>query len=378
MPEAQDRNSICPDDLRALPLADIAQFRLLAGSPGVCEGPPVSLAQLAARIAAADTAAGRASYRLERTEIVQIQSLASGPTYFVHFTPGRAERPMHPPGCPICLPRVRESGQNYAVIRLLDWELTLLANPWGYMPQCTTWATREHLPQACGLADSPNSWRTIFELMLQLCSRLGDHVVGFNELAGNSLDHLHFVSHQPVNGLGLYAVQQCAARLSRRERLDVARVGAPQLYPIELWRIGISDPRKAAAAASALVAEWKAVGGPSASANCAAVMEDGHPVLYAFPRSTLLRAWGWRSSPAVMEMMGVFIASDPAEMTRVRDGLFDHSHFSRILSSLRPPLLGPSGAFKVSVRAARGASAEHRFSGLSASAGVRSAAKGGR
>ena len=198
-------------------------------------------------------------------------------------------------------------------------------------------------------------------------------MVGFNGLAGNSLDHLHLVSHQPVNGLGLYAAQQCAALLSRRERLAVARVGNPQFYPIEFWRIGVSDPGKAAAAAAALVEEWKAVGGPSTSANCAAVMEDGHPVLYLFPRSTLLRAWGWRSLPGVMEMMGVFIATNPDEMAHVRDGSFDHSHFSRVLSSLRPPFLGSRGALQVPLR-----SAGRRFSGLSGSVDERATAKGGR
>jgi hypothetical protein len=190
--------------------------------------------------------------------------------------------------------------------------------------------------------------------MLQLCSCLGDHVVGFNELAGNSLDHLHLVSHQPVHGLGPYGVQQSAARLSRRMRWSVAQVGIAQGYPIELWRVGLSDIGAAAAAGAALIAKWRASGGPSASANSAAVMEDGHPVLYVFPRCGLLRAHGWLSSPAFMELMGVFIASNPAEMMSVRDGRLDHRHFSRILLSLSPPLLGQTGEFKAPAQSNRG------------------------
>ena len=333
------------------------QYQLLSASPGVLAAPDGRLSGLAARVAAADAAADRPVYRLERTEIVQIQAPAAfDPTYFVHYTPSRANRPQHPSSCPICLDRVRESGQNYAVIRIRDWELTVLSNPFGYMPTCTTWATREHLPQSCGSTDQPNSWRAVFELMLQLCSRLGDHVVGFNELAGNSLDHLHLVSHQPVNGLGPYGVQQSAARLSRRMRWAVAQVGIAQGYPIELWRVGLSDIGAAAAAGAALIARWTAGGGPSASANSAAGIEDGHPVLYIFPRCGLLRARGWLSSPAVMEMMGIFIASNEDEMMRVRDGRLDHQHFSGILSSLRPPLLSQTGEFRVSAQRSGGVS----------------------
>jgi hypothetical protein len=346
----------CPDP--AVPRSAVCtQYEVLSTSPGVSARPDGRLSGLAAQVAAADAAADRPAYRLEGTEIVQIHSPAAiAPTYFVHYTPERASRPYHPSGCPICLSQLKESGQNYAVIRLRDWELTVLSNPFGYMPSCTTWATREHVPQACGTADQPNSWRAVFELMLRLCSHLGDHVVGFNELAGNSLDHLHLVSHQPVNGLGPYGVQQSAARLSRRMRWAVSQVGLAQGYPIELWRVGLSDIAAAAAAGAALIARWTAGGGPSASANSAAVIEDGHPVLYIFPRCGLLRARGWLSSPAFMEMMGVFIASNSDEMMRVRDGHLDHQHFSGILTSLRPPLLSQTGEFRVPAHKSGGVS----------------------
>jgi hypothetical protein len=350
----------CPDQAVARS-EGCTQYELLSASPGVLATPDGRLSGLAARVAAADAAADRPVYRLEGTEIVQILAPAAfGPTYFVHYTPSRADRPQHPSGCPICLDRVRGSGQNYAVIRIRDWELTVLSNPFGYMPTCITWATRKHLPQSCGSADQPNSWHSVFELMLQLCSRLGDHVVGFNELAGNSLDHLHLVSHQPVNGLGPYGVQQSAARLSRRMRWAVAQVGIAQGYPIELWRVGLSDIGAAAAAGAALIERWTSGGGPSASANSAAVIEDGHPVLYIFPRCGLLRARGWLSPPAVMEMMGVFIASNPDEMMRVRDGRFDHHHFSAILSSLRPPLLSQTSDFRVTAQRTGGSSSAHK------------------
>jgi hypothetical protein len=319
------------------------EFQLLSASRPVLPGAnQLSLAGLAARVAGADADAGRTGFKLETTEIVQIRPAAAGLTYFASYTPGREKRPHHPVSCPLCLRRVRRSGQNYATIRLRDWELTILANPFSYAPECITWATHEHLPQACGLADEPNSWQSVFHLMLALCPLLGEHVVGFNELAGNSLDHLHLVSHRPARGLGLYAVQQCAARLSAAERRSVAMLGNRHGYPIELWRVGLADPVAAAKAGASLVAGWRAAGGPEATANCTCALEDGRPVLYLFPRCRLLRPQGWRSSPAFMELSGVFIAADRDEMAHVRSGHFDHAHFTRILSSLRPPLLGSS------------------------------------
>lgn len=327
------------------------EFQLLSTSRAVRPGAShLSLAGLAACVAGADADEGRTGFKLETTEIVQIRPPAAGPTYFASYSPGRENRPHHPSSCPLCLRRVRKSGQNYATIRLRDWELTILANPFSYAPECITWAMREHLPQACGLAQEPNSWQAVFELMLTLCPLLGDHVVGFNELAGNSLDHLHLVSHRPARGLGLYAVQQCAARFSAAERKAVAVLGNQHGYPIELWRVGLADPSAAAKAGASLVAEWRAAGGPEATANCTCVLEDGHPVLYLFPRCRLLRPQGWRSSPAFMELSGVFIATDRDEMAQVRSGHFDHAHFSRILSSLRPPLLGSSDTLKRPLR----------------------------
>jgi len=329
------------------------EFEILSASVGVRTSHCGSLAELAEQVEVADNAAGRLTYRLAGTEIVQIRPSASrGPRYFVHYTPDRAHRPQHPSGCPICLPQVRDSGQNYALIRLRDWRLTVLANPFAYMPRCVTWASAEHLPQACSLGEEPGSWHSAFRLMLLLCSRLDGHIVGFNEHAGNSLDHMHLVSHLPVDGLGLYGAQQCAARLSHRAKCAVAQVGTRHGYPVDFWRIGLADAANAATAAARLMAAWRSVGGPFASANCAAAMENGSPALYIFPRSTLLRARGWRSTPAFMEMLGVFIASDPGEMASVRSGELDHRHFSAVLSSLRPPLLDACQALTVSSRGA--------------------------
>jgi hypothetical protein len=350
------------------------EFEVLSASVGVRTGQCGSLAELAEQVEAADHAAGRLTYRLAGTEIVQIQPPASrGPRYFVHYTPDRARRPQHPSGCPICLGQVRASGQNYALIRLGDWRLTVLANPFAYMPRCVTWASTEDLPQACSLGEGPGSWRSVFRLMLLLCLRLDGHVVGFNERAGNSLDHLHLVSHLPVDGLGLYGAQQCAAHLSRRAKCAVAQVGTQHGYPVDFWRIALPDAGAAATAAASLMAAWKSVGGPFASANCAAAMENGSPALYIFPRSTLLSARGWRSTPAFMEMLGVFIASDPGEMASVRSGELDHRHFSAVLSSLRPPLLDSCEALTASTRGAGLIAPASIFHCVSESEGDRSA-----
>jgi len=317
-------------------------FELLSSSPSIRrERSDLSLCELEARVLSADQAAGRPGFRHTDAELIQIVPSRGSkePRYFVQFVPNRASRPKHPSGCPICLPQVQSVEQSYAIIRVGSTDLAMLANPFAYMPSCITWAAAEDLPQRCGTEIDQSSWATVLMLMLNLCHQLGDHVVGFNELAGNSLDHLHLVSHKPIPGIGLYGVQQSATRLAPSDRLSVFHLGAEQGYPIDAWRIGLPDDQEAVEAGTSLVAQWRSIGGPSASANCAAVMEDGHPVLYLFPRSTLLRAWGWSSSPAILEMMGVFIECDAEEMVHVRSGLWGHEHFSQILSSLRPPWL---------------------------------------
>lgn len=324
---------------------------VIDASAGVSIEPCSSLAELAERVEAADNAAGRLAYNLAATEIVQIApETGTGPNYFVHYTPERAHRPQHPSGCPICLDQIRQSGQNYARIKLGDWQLTVLANPFAYMQRCITWATTEHYPQACATGEGAGSWHAVFRLMLSLCKALGGHVVGFNERAGNSLDHLHLVSHLPVDGLGLYGAQQCATRLDQQAKSSVTHFGHKDGYPVDFWRIGHRDSDDAVTAAVSLMDAWRSDGGPFASANCAAVLENGSAVLYIFPRSLLLRPRGWHSNPAFMEMLGVFIASDSADMAKVRDGVFDHRHFSAVLSSLKPPQLDSGRALSLTSR----------------------------
>jgi hypothetical protein len=164
------------------------------------------------------------------------------------------------------------------------------------------------------------------------------------------------VSHQPIGCLGLYGVQQSALTLSARDRAGIAEIRKSRRYPVEVWRIGLRDADRSATAAASLIDAWRVLGGPSASANCAAMMEDGRPVLYIFPRCRLLHAWGWRSAPAIMEMMGVFIATDPEEIAHVRCGHWGHNHFAQVLASLRPPWLGLlKDPFRPAAVAARGA-----------------------
>ncbi len=355
MPTRQNRKLVTPLHRPVANFETDTEYQLLTASPSVLATPKgMPLASLAAHIADADVAAGRAAaYNLENAEIVQIRpaAAAAGPNYFVSYSPGRQNRPQHPSQCPLCIEQLRDCGQNFAEIRLGGRQLSVLANPFGYMPVCTTWASSQHLPQAAGLAEGSDSWQPVFEIMLNLCSQLSGHIVGFNSLAGNSLDHFHLVSHRPISGLGPYAVQQSAALLSPSERRSIAQIGARQGYPIELWRIGIPDPSAAAAAAASMVQRWLTIGGATATANCTAICEDGYPSLYVFPRCRLLRAQGWRS-PAFMELSGVFIASEPREMVRIRSGQFDHAYFSRVLASLRPPLLGGCEGFKSPMRGA--------------------------
>ena len=224
-------------------------------------------------------------------------------------------------------------------MRFFSWALLILANPFAYLPECVTWACGEHLAQALGRT-ATGRWRQVIELMLLLCVEMREHVIGFNETVGNSLDHLHLVSHRPLTGQGLYPLQQVAARLTAGERAGVAHIGLANGYPIDVWRIAFADIVKTVAVGEEILARWQSIGGDSASANCTAIIEDGVPVLYLVPRSKLLKPWGWSSMPACVETHGLFIGAHEWEVSRVRHGAWGYNHFSQVLASLRPPGVG--------------------------------------
>lgn len=297
-----------------------------------------SIRECTHRILSGDIAEGRIHYAQADVEIVKIPSPRAGlPSFFVHGVPGRSARPQHPSRCPLCLANARETGQHYVIADFPHWPVLILANPFAYLPECITWAIGEHLPQHCGDAQLFPTWRFVFETMLTICSAMCDHVIGFNESVGNSLDHLHFVSHRPPDGHGPYAAQQVFGDLTKRKVVGTHCVGPHNGYPTIVWRVAFTDPAEAAAAAVSLVAQWQKIGGQHAAANCAAIMENSLPVLYIFPRTKLLKPWGWMSSPAFVEMLGVFIATEPSETLKVRQGFWGYEHFVTVLASLCPP-----------------------------------------
>jgi len=224
------------------------------------------------------------------------------------------------------------------MVNLASTSMLMLANPFGYFDECITWGMGDHLAQACADATWTEDWGRVFETMLFVCQELGNHVVGFNETCGNSIDHLHIVSHRPPDGIGPYPVQQVAASLGADQ--GILRIGLDCEYPMEVFRFCLPDLRATSNAAAALMAKWRQQGGSFASANAAAVIENGSAALYVIPRNKILKPWGWQSNPAFLEMCGVFIASRAYEVARVRRGLWGYEHFFRVLASLRPQILG--------------------------------------
>jgi hypothetical protein len=91
-----------------------------------------------------------------------------------------------------------------------------------------------------------------------------------------------------------------------------------------------------AAEAVRRVRQWRTGRGCATSANAACVIEEGRLTLYLFARNPLLSAWGWSGKPAILEMMGVFIASTPEAIIQVQHGTWGHDHFSQVLASLCP------------------------------------------
>jgi hypothetical protein len=49
----------------------------------------------------------------------------------------------------------------------------------------------------------------------------------------------------------------------------------------------------------------------------------------------LLKPLGWAAMPAFLEMLGVFIASHPKDILRVRSGKLRFPDFATVLASLR-------------------------------------------
>ena len=256
--------------------------------------------------------------------------------YYFHGVPSRSSRPQHPETCPLCLNTVRASGQHYVAIDLPEWPILVLSNIFPYMPDSNTWVVSQHITQRCGPADANSQWHRVVLSMLRICEDLPGHVVGFNEVVGHSLDHLHLVSHRPPCGHGLYAPQQLACHLGLKA--GISHLGPHNGYPTDVWRICGANRGEIADEALRLLAGWQEQVGPSISANCASVIEDGLLTLYVFVRNPLLTPWGWSGKPAILEMMGVFIASDAGAIERVRQGNWGHKHFSRVLSSLRTDL----------------------------------------
>jgi hypothetical protein len=217
------------------------------------------------------------------------------------------------------------------VIRTPQLDLVLLFNPYPYADQCVTWATSPALSQQCGDGDGHTRWSTAFAMVLFLCTQLNGHVVGFNEKCGNSLDDLHFVSHLPPLGFGPYPVQMAFA--SQRHS-PVAHIGGDD-YPTHVWRFALGSDTATAEAATALMDAWCRIAGAFASANIAAISENGRTVLYVTPRDRRLRAVGWKA-PAFLELLGLFIASAD-EFAQVRNGEVGFDHIWAALSSLRIP-----------------------------------------
>ncbi len=312
-------------------------FRVLDADPDISQRHvALSVQEVAETVVALDVQDGRVQYDPTKTSILQIPAARSGAPFFVHSVPARENRPRHPGKDPLCVEAARAIGQHFVVLETPNWNLLALANPFAYMAECVTWATAEHLPQRCGEIEGTSSWKRVFSTMLFLCSELLERVVGFNETVGNSLNHLHMVSHRAPEGLGRYPAQLIAERIGRQARPGITHIGPHNGYPTHVWRVDLFDPDATAQAAAALVSRWCRIGGEFASANAAAVMENGHATLYVIPRHRLLTAIGWQSTPAFLEMLGVFIAGHGSDFDRVKLGDWGYEHIWQVLSSLQP------------------------------------------
>jgi hypothetical protein len=316
-------------------------YKIVDASPNLLQhlGNGLYLDRAVDLVAEADVNRGAAGFSLARMQVVQLPGPRCRSPYRCFFPEGREGRPVNTGDGdtpdPLSPESVAARGQSYFHVQVGSFLLQLLRNPYGYSGRCSTWPTVEMVEQsAAGL--NRGLWRRVLEAMLLLCRALSRDMVAFNALAGNTMKRLHLVSHQPPPGLGPYALQGVAAQLGDAARRDVVRIGSREGYPIDAWRFGLEDPEDCAVQAAGLVSRWHDVGGPFATASVAAVMEDDRAVLYVTPRHRLLSPFGWPGMPAVMEVMGVGVSSQPEMVARVRSGAWGHADFERLLASLRP------------------------------------------
>jgi hypothetical protein len=303
------------------------------------EIPGLTLPSAPDKVLGADRLDGRIQYDADNAEIIQLVPAPDDgrPPFWLYSALARAQRPQNLQRgvSPISIEAVRLSGQHFFVVELIRWLWLILANPFAYAPRSLTWAAADPLEQAVVDSGDMGLWRMILEVMLFVCQSIGGDIVGFNARVGNSLNQLHFVSHRLPDGIGPYALQQVAAKLDSGAKRSVAHIGRDHNYPIDAWRFGFPYVDTNIEAAVELLARWLRMS-PNHSANVAAVMEDGVPVLYVVPRNRLLRPWGWLDMPAVVEVLGGWVASREEVVARVRTGDWDYNHFWCALASVRP------------------------------------------
>ena len=264
----------------------------------------------------------------------------SEPTYHVVLAPKRGSRPTGANSSyddPLGIDVVRQRGQSFFLYSILETLILLLANPFPYAKDCATWAFLgvQMVRQLAGSRDQ-QCLRKLFHVMFTLSEQMPHAIFGFNAVAGNSLERLHFVSHTPALEIGLYAVQRLAADMQARQRSPVCVLGPGNGYPLEVVRFGSQPWSGSVDAAVAFVARLHALG-EQWTFNAAVAVEEGLPVLYVAPRDSSLRPAGWPAQFGFMEILGVAVASDLTIVERVRDNTFTHGDWVRALSSLRLP-----------------------------------------
>lgn len=300
-----------------------------------------TLGALVDSVITADSELGRLNYSPGTTQVVKLpKPQIDNPQFRVVFPKGREERPVnsgegHVSTDPLSLDTVKAIGQNYILLLIMSFRILLLANPYGYMPQCATWAAGDMIEQA-EVSTTPGLWLKLLEVMLFVCRALGNAVIGFNGLAGNSLRRLHFVSHRPLAGMGPYALQQVAAKLDASALRSIGHIGPEHGYPIDAWRFGFERYSESASAAAAFIQEWEGLRGAYGTVSVAAAVENDKPVLYVIPRDRMLSAFGWPGMAAIMEIIGAGVTSRPEFITRVRNGDWGHDNYVRFIASLRP------------------------------------------
>ena len=255
------------------------------------------------------------------------------------IAPHRAARPVSaagdlPTDDVISIESVFRRGQSYFLMAFLGVLFLLLANPYPYARDCSTFAFLERVEQAAVSRD-PKRVRHLLRIMLGLSRHCPHTVFGFNGLAGNSLKKAHFVSHRPADEIALYAAQQVAARLPSSLRSAAALIGPALRYPVEIARFGYADTDQCANEAASFVSRLH-IHHPSWTFNAAVAVEE-YPVLYIAPRDPELRPDGWPSQFGFMEIMGAGVVSTSVLARMVLAGAFGRSDWDRAAGSLRLP-----------------------------------------